>query len=99
MNTLIAIATVSFAAAGLAGLIRSLPIWSPAAKARKPLGCVFCMGGWCALFIMVLARITGVREPPGAMEALLIWLGSTGGSALILAQSGIFAGDLFAPTP
>jgi hypothetical protein len=93
------IAIFALAAAGIAGLIRALPFWPQAWKAKKPLGCVFCMGGWCALFVMLAADIGDLWTYPGLIAAVLTWLGATGGAALALSQSGVFAGDLFAHDP
>lgn len=84
------------AATGLAALVRTAP-WKAAWKAQKPLSCAVCMGGHASWLVMLAAFLAGSWAPAGLWDAAITFFGSTGLAAFLLAQTGAFTGDLFAP--
>jgi hypothetical protein len=88
----------ALAAAGLAALIRALP-WGPIAKSKKPISCAVCMGGHGAWVTLLAVWMAGHWHPLDVPDVVLAYFATTGLAAFVLAQTGIFTGDLFASEP
>lgn len=74
------------------------PWWPKGWLGVKPLGCVICMGAWCALAAGGLAVAADIITMPRALPGIFMWLASSGLAAFLLAQTGLFTDtSLFGP--
>lgn len=89
LETVFAMVVFGLAAAGLTGIVRSLP-WPKSWKKRKPLNCMYCLTSWCALGILIAQALTSRVLMTGLDEWFLVWMGSSGVGVWILSHTTLF---------
>jgi hypothetical protein len=91
LDLALAILLTGLAAAGLAGLVRALPL-PRAWKVKKPLGCPACLAGHASWIAYAYAVVLGVLPWRGVWWFGAFWLSITGVCVCAIGISGVASG-------